>query len=169
MIKLRKLLNKDIPFILEWMKNPEVNQFFKFDPDTICEKSIKSFVEDSFCDSYRHYAVTNENDEYQGTVSLKNIDMSNKSAEFAISMRKSSQGKGFAKIGTYLIMQIAFTELNLHRIYLNVFEDNMRARAFYEKFGFIYEGCFKDHLCINGKYRSLSWYRILSNEFIKQD
>jgi len=169
MVDLRKLAKKDTQLILEWMKDPEVNRFFRFDPEKINEETVLSFINNSYSESERHYAVSDENDIYQGTVSLKNIDQTNGSAEYAISMRRLSQRKGYAHIGTSKILRVAFNELGLHRIYLNVFEDNTRARLFYEKFGFIYEGCFKDHLYIRGAYKSLCWYRILDSEFTLMD
>ena len=62
-------------------------------------------------------------------------------------------------------MRIAFYELGLKRVYLNVITENKRANAFYKKIGFVYEGTFKKHILINGELKDLNWYRMLKEEF----
>ncbi len=165
MISIRKLEVKDIPYILEWMKDPEVNMFFRFDPEAVSEVTVRHFIASSFGNSEIHFAVVNDHDEYLGTISLKNIDRINLTAEYAISLRKNSHGTGCAAIATNQILEFGFKTLGLHRVYLNVYEDNVRARKFYEKFGFVYEGMFRDHLLIRNQFRNLCWYGMLDNEY----
>lgn len=49
-------------------------------------------------------------------------------------------GKGYGTDAMKVILRYAFTELNLHRVNLTVFEFNKRAIRSYEKCGFKYEG-----------------------------
>lgn len=165
-MKLRKLELKDAPLILEWMHDETINRFFQkdFAKFTVAdiEKSITSSINDS---NNIDFAVTNENDLYLGTVSLKNIDDANKNAEYAISFRNCGIGKGCAKFATDEILKIAFCDLKLERIYLNVLSENIRANKFYSKYGFIYEGEFKSHICIRDTLKDLKWYRILKDEY----
>ena len=42
-----------------------------------------------------HMAITDDNDEYMGTVSLKNINYIDSFAEFAITVRRTAMGKKF--------------------------------------------------------------------------
>lgn len=49
-------------------------------------------------------------------------------------------GQGYGTEAMELVLQYAFTELNLHRVSLNVFEYNPRAIRSYEKAGFRVEG-----------------------------
>jgi len=165
MISLRPLDHKDKQFILEWMKDPAINQFFRFDANKIDEQYVDHFIDHSFSDTDRHYAIVNEQDEYQGTISLKNIDPVTKSSEYAISTRKSAHGRGIALEATHRILEIGFNELKLHRIYLNVLTENERANNFYKKFGFIFEGTFVDAIVIRGQFKTLNWYRLLDSEY----
>ena len=71
------------------------------------------------------------------------------------------QGTGASGLATQELLKYAFEELELHKIYLNVLFENIRARKFYEKCGFIQEGISKDAVRINGKYESLVWYGLL--------
>lgn len=161
---LRKLEEKDIPFMLEWMHDAEVNSAFRYPFAESTEESARKFVESSFNEKYQHFAIINEADEYFGTVSLKNISMENKSAEYAIVLRKAAQGKGYARQATKEIVSYAFQNLKLHKIYLNVFDRNEKAKRFYEKCGFSYEGTFQDALYLNGRYESLAWYAMINRE-----
>ena len=164
-MKLRKLAHKDIPLMLEWMRDPDINRFFQFNAGAATEDTVKAFVEQSFSEAARHYACADEADEYLGTVSLKGIDAKHRHAEYATSFRKSAMGSGAAAFATQEILRIAFDELGLERVFLNVMSSNPRAIRFYEKMGFIREGEFLNHLCINGSFQSLCWYRMLRSEF----
>ena len=161
-ISLRKLKIKDAPLMLEWMQDPSIACFFRFDAQNMtvadCEKFIESIDDDS--DSI-HYAIVNEDDEYLGTISLKNIDHQKQEAEYAISTRKKAHGTGAAMVATKEILRIAFEELQLQRVYLNVLTENGRANAFYLKVGFRFDYCEESAVEINGVKRSLNWYSII--------
>ena len=168
-MKLRKLEQKDASFMLEWMMDKKINCFFRFNPHEVDIKSVEDFINkscESASDSY-HFAIVDDNDEYLGTVSLKNIDFEAKSGEYAISLRGNAQGKGVGKFGTMKILEFAFNQLNLNRVFLNVLSDNKHAINFYEKQGFIYEGEFCHHIRIRGEFKSLKWYRMMRCEYEK--
>ncbi len=171
MINLRKLTEKDAPLMLEWMHDPDIQKGFK---KNMLDTTIKDAVD--FCKSSiipsrlnggenLHFAIVNDNDEYLGTISLKNVDLDNNSAEYAITTRKSVQGHGVATKATKLILKKAFCEYGLHRVYLSVLADNEPAIKLYERCGFIYEGEFRQHLIIGEKYMNLKWYGMLKNEY----
>ena len=105
----------------------------------------------------------NESDAYLGTVSLKDISEKNRSAEYAIVVRSIARGTGAAALATKEILHYAFDTLKLHKVYLNVLEKNERAKHFYTKCGFVYEGTSKDAILLNGSYESLAWYGIIND------
>lgn len=161
MIVLRKLKINDIPLMLEWMHDPESKIIFQNDFMSIDEEKATKFVLNSFDDTNQHFAIVDDlDDEYLGTISLKNIDYVNRNAEYAISTRKKARGNGTNKIATQLIINYGFQDLKLNKIYLNVLASNVRAKKFYTKCGFQYEGTFKNHLYINDKFQDLEWYSI---------
>lgn len=167
-MKLRKLNYNDIDDILSWMHDSNVNCFFSNNFEKFKREDVKNFIDKCYSDVENiHYACVDENDDYLGTVSLKNIDKKNKNAEYAISFCRSSHGTGSAKFATLEILKIAFEELSLEKVYLNVLSDNIRANCFYKKIGFILEGEFKKHVCIGDTLKDLNWYRMLKNEYLK--
>jgi methionyl-tRNA formyltransferase/RimJ/RimL family protein N-acetyltransferase len=86
-----------------------------------------------------------------GTCQLFNINWQQRSAELQIRIgNETYQNKGFGTEGVMLLCEFGFTDLNLHRIYLNVFANNTRAIKAYEKCGFMREGLLKEAAYIDG-------------------
>lgn len=170
MIRLRQLKIEDAEGMLEWMHDPDIAKAFSFNADDKNRETVLEFIrcaETAPVDGRDiHYSITDETDEYLGTISLKSVDLIAKKAEYAISLKKCAWGKGIAFQATLEILQRAFEEFGLERIYLNVLSDNQRAIRLYEKCGFIYEGEFRKHLFLRGEYKSLKWYGMLKEEYL---
>lgn len=157
---LRRLENIDAEKMLEWMHDSSVNSNFRFDFSKMTLNDVLEFIKNSFDDVNQHFAIVNEQNECMGTISLKNINKIDNNAEYAIVTRSSAHGKGFALKATKEIIEYAFNDLKLHKVYLNVLEENGRANNFYKKCGFHFEGMSKDSVYINGEYHNLNWYAI---------
>ena len=164
-IHLRPLQEKDIPGMLEWMHDPEISRWFRFNAEEMTEERALRFIEGSFTDTAVHYAVADGSDTYLGTISLEEIDRENGHALYAVAMRSCAQGTGAAMAATRELLRIAFEEMGLERVYLNVLADNDRAKCFYEKAGFKCEGRFRRHLKLRGEWRDWDWYAMLKDEF----
>ena len=167
---LRLLKEKDADGMLEWMHDSNVNYVFGTPFATFDKERVLKFIENSQDTSGEsiHMACVDENDQYLGTISLKDIDRVNSRAEYAISMRRAAHGTGAARYASEEILRIAFEELNLNRIYLYLFSANERADRFYQKFGFIYEGTFAKHALFHGEPCDVKWYRILKEEWLER-
>lgn len=161
---IRRLEHKDAPLMLEWMHEKDINRAFRQPFGRFTAMDAVRFIDNSFTDKNRHFAVINESDEYLGTVSLKNISQADRSAEYAIIVRSAARGTGVARLATENILNYAFNVLRLHRVYLNVLAQNERARHFYTKCGFVYEGTSKDAILLNGRYESLAWYGMINDK-----
>lgn len=158
-IHLRPLAEKDAPGMLEWMTDPAIVRFFRFDASAVTLDTCRAFIagagDRADC---RHYAIADEQDEYLGTISLKEI--AHGEAEYAISTRSRAHGTGAAMEATKQILDIAFRELGLNRVYLNVLAENARANAFYRKAGFRFVRREPDAVTIRGEKKDLNWYEI---------
>ena len=100
-----------------------------------------------------------------GIVSLINIDYKNRSAECIIDIGvKNMWGKGIGTAAISLVLEFLFNELNLHRVYLQVFSFNERAIKLYEK-GFIHEGKFRQALYRRGKWHDIVIMSIMKKEY----
>ena len=116
------------------------------------------------------YAITlKDNPRYIGEVVLNNFDVDNRSASFRIALNNQKNfGKGYGSEATKLMLKHAFENLHLHRVELEVYDFNPRAKHVYEKQGFTQEGIKRDTLLWNGKYQNAIIMSLLEDEYFKQ-
>ena len=78
------------------------------------------------------------------------IDKNNSKAEYYITIGETSyKHKGIAQKASRIILEYAFENLKLHKVYLTVDAQNVIAKRLYEKLGFRQEGLFVDDLYNN--------------------
>ena len=131
-MKLRKLLPKDAPLMLEWMHDPDVVKDMRRDFASKTIEDCLQFIQAANnSEEDLHCAIVNDEDEYMGTVSLKHIRAGK--AEFGITVRSCAMGKGYAQFGMHSIIEKGFTQLGLSEIYWCVSPENTRAIRFYDK------------------------------------
>ena len=63
-----------------------------------------------------------------------------------------------------LVFQLAFSHLNMHRIWLDVFTDNEKAIGLYKKLGFKTEGLLRECYWDGEKFKSLYLMSLLEGE-----
>ncbi len=163
-MQIRKLKLEDAPLMIEWMHDKNVTENLRANFATKTIDDANSFIRNSWSDIRNiNLAIVNDEDEYMGTVSLKNIQ--NGSAEFAITVRQSAMGKGYSWIGMQMILEAAFKEYGLESVYWCVSRDNKRAVRFYDKHNFhealdIPQHILDDYLEIP----NLKWYSVLNGD-----
>lgn len=137
MIRLRRLQPKDAPRMLEWMHDPDAVAHMHANFAAMTQADCLAFIAAAAQDRPSlHRAAVDGGDTYLGTVSLKNIDEAEQTAEFAISMHPCTRGSGQAGEAMQAILQLGFRETGLQKIYWCVDQQNLRARRFYEKQGY---------------------------------
>ena len=167
-MRLRDLELKDAPLMLEWMHD-----------ESVVEKLRGNFKEKTLADAEKfilvsankknniHLAIVSDEDEYMGTVSLKSIDRSNNSAEFAITVRKSAMGRGYSWWGMEEIIRLAFEEYGLENVYWCVSKKNERAVRFYDKHNFHEAVDISSNILTRYKdVEDLKWYSVLKGDVL---
>ena len=74
-------------------------------------------------------------------------------------------GKGYGTDAVHIIVRFGFTELNLHRVSLGVFDYNPRAIRAYEKAGFVLEGRTRHDTRREGRFWDSLWMGLLREEW----
>jgi len=74
-------------------------------------------------------------------------------------------GQGLGRRILSEIIRIAFRELDAHRLFLDVFEDNTRARHLYESLGFKYEGVMRESAHRDDRWYDLHLMSMLESEY----
>lgn len=148
-IRLRKLSANDYTTYHDWRNDMEVMETTSPQLDIYTLEETEQFISAIAAQSTaKGYLIEyKETEQTVGIVSLINIDYKNRSAECIIDIGvKDVWGKGIGTAAISLILEYAFNELNLNRLYLQVFSFNERAIKLYEKMGFIHEGKFRQAL-----------------------
>jgi RimJ/RimL family protein N-acetyltransferase len=109
---------------------------------------------------------TIEDDKLIGFVAFEGINWRNADTFAAIGIgERDYRGKGYGTDAMRLLLRYGFTEMNLHRISLSVFEYNTWAIRSYEKCGFQHEGCEREFILRDGKRWDMLYMGILRSEW----
>jgi diamine N-acetyltransferase len=74
-------------------------------------------------------------------------------------------GRGLGRGLLSEVLRLVFNEFGAHRFFLDVVEDNLRARHLYESFGFTQEGVMREATQRDGEWLSLVLMSILNREY----
>jgi RimJ/RimL family protein N-acetyltransferase len=104
-----------------------------------------------------------------GVCSLEKVNAIHHGAELGIAIfSKQHWGQGLGTEALHLLVGYGFSLLNLHRISLTCFEDNMRAQRAYAKVGFEKVGCLRNAIFRNGEYHDLYVMDLLAQDYLPQ-
>ena len=102
-----------------------------------------------------------------GTIGLHEVDQESGSAAFGIAIgEKAEWDKGYGTDALNAIADFGFGELRLERIYLDVYEQNLRAQRSYEKAGFTTEGTMRSALFKHGRFADVHRMSLLRDEWL---
>ena len=131
------------------------------------QKDFEANLEKKPLDDYL-FAIHSLADECRiGFIWLGGIDWNHGNGWVGIGLgEREYWGKGYGTDAMQVILRYAFTELNLHRVSLDVFAYNPRAIRSYEKAGFRHEGRVRSLLSRDGQRADDVWMGILRDEWI---
>jgi ribosomal-protein-alanine N-acetyltransferase len=100
----------------------------------------------------RHFLCLENTGEIVGSFNISNIVRGYfHSAYLGYEVFVPHQGKGYMRTGLELLLDHAFSKLNLHRLEANVQPGNTRSIQLLERAGFVKEGYSRDYLNIGNK------------------
>lgn len=96
--------------------------------------------------------VRREDGAFLGEAVINDVDLANGCASFRIALASPElYGRGYGTEATRLIIDFALRDAGLHRLTLEVYEFNERARHVYERCGFVVEGRLREALLWEGQ------------------
>ena len=152
-LKLVPLKKEYLEFVRKVRNDPQVNKHL-FSNAHISKDDQERW--------YRRYQRDKKNLVFMGVVDVpigycqaSNIDHVNRSCELGFYVAPEYQNKGY---GTMMVKELAdytIGELNMHRLYLEVFADNEKAIKLYRKCGFTEEGILRHKILRAGRFRDV--------------
>lgn len=168
-IYFRKMMEDDIPIYHQWRNDPDVMRTTSPYLDVYTFAETQAFVEQVILGSgtSKSYMIIEKQTQAPiGITSLVQIDRKNRNAECIIDIGdKEYWGKGYGTEALSLLLDYAFSEMNLHRVSLQVFAFNLKAISMYRKIGFKQEGILREFLFREGAWHDLIQMGILKHEY----
>jgi diamine N-acetyltransferase len=101
-----------------------------------------------------------------GLIDLFDFDPKNNRAGVGILIQNQEErnvGIGTEALG--LLIQFAFTQLNLHQLYANIDSENKRSLTLFSKFEFQKIGIKKQWNLVNGQYKDEILFQLINHQF----
>ena len=164
--RLRRIERQDIPTFVRWFSDPEVREFLVINRPISTAEEEKWFERKLEEEGSEIFAIETTDGTHIGNIELFSVDERNRHAELGVVIgEKAYWGQGYGSDAICTLLRFGFEEMNLHRIYLRVYEDNARGIRAYEKCGFCQEGRLREANFRQGRYHDELVMGILSHEF----
>lgn len=157
-IRFRGMERSDLPRFVDWVNDSDVRRgISSFLPMSMARE--ERWFEDMLKKPIEEHPFAMEIRDGEkwvlaGSVGLMHIDWISRKAEIGIMIgEKRYWNKGYGTEAMRLILQHGFETLNLHRLYLRVFSDNLGAIRAYEKAGFVHEARMREAHFADGEYK----------------
>ena len=151
-VRLEPLRLEHLPLVMTWVNDHEVMQYFANRQDNITEEQERVFLQKLLASPTDRAWSIFAGDEYAGQCSLNQIYRPAANARGFIALRRDMQGRGIGRTALALLLQKAWTELDLHKVWLIVRRDNRRGQSLYLSLGFEFEGVLRDEYCVAGTF-----------------
>lgn len=133
-MKLRKLKLKDAPLMREWMQDDEITKYYNTNFRSKSLREVEDYIRKSgHLANALTLAIASDDDEYMGTVGLKEIDKEKAYAQMSIVVRRIAMTRGYAWYALCEILRIAFENYNLETVYWCIAGNDLRSIRFYDK------------------------------------
>ena len=112
------------------------------------------------------FSIFNNSNEHIGNIGLTDFDNEVKSCSLGIMMHSNYKGQGYGFEGMKLVLNFAFNNLSLNRIYLEVVVWNKPAIGLYSKLGFKMEGKHRKAFFSKNKIFDKLSFGLLKDDFL---
>ncbi|MER7517109.1 GNAT family protein [Streptomyces sp. NPDC126499] len=166
LVVLRPVTEDDVPALLPMFEDPEIARL------TGChtgfdEPALRQWYgsRGAQADRLDLAVVERATGRVVGEAVLNEWDPDNESCAFRICFTPAGIGRGLGTEATRLIVGHAFEAVGLHRVWLEVYAFNPRARRAYEKAGFRAEGTLRGALLWEGERVDATVMAVLAPEW----
>ena len=168
-LTLRAIERDDLPRFVTWVNDPEVVHHLRLLLPMGLEDETAWYEHQRQDDTTLNFAIVVTADETLiGSIGLMKIDQRNQQAELGIMVGdKSKWGLGYGPEAIGLMLDFAFRQLNLHRVYLLVDASHPKAIRAYLQCGFVEEGRLRDNIFRHGHFEDHLIMSVLRSEYLK--
>jgi RimJ/RimL family protein N-acetyltransferase len=159
---LRRIAESDIEAINQWRTEKAVSA-------SLAARTLEKIVSDPV------HAVSEDkaalfvicratDDKVVGLIGFPHIELETQQAEYIKMIGEPSErGKGYARLGTKVLLEYAFGFLHLNRVYLCTLDGNLRNISLNQSLGFSFEGLLKQAVRVENKLRDVAIMALVRN------
>jgi RimJ/RimL family protein N-acetyltransferase len=173
-IRLRPAEREDLPTFVSWLADPEIRKgISRYLPMSMAQEELwfegmlkqpvdmQTLVIEVKRGSKKWITI--------GNCGFHNLNWRLRSAELGILIgEKKEWNKGYGTETMQLLLKHGFLALNLNRLELLVYEDNLGGVRAYEKAGFVHEGRLRQAQFSEGEYKDVLLMSVLRSEWKQQ-
>ncbi len=168
-IVLREITRHDTAAVQRWTGDDHAVAHVPLGPTSVSEAAtyVRQLVRESRQRPRRVVTlgiVVRRDDDLVGTVGLTIDSVTHRRAELGYILRRDRWGAGLASEAASLMLDLAFGELGLHRVWAACDVDNPSSVRVLEKCGFTREGRLRADLRIGDDFRDAWLYAILEDD-----
>jgi ribosomal-protein-alanine N-acetyltransferase len=164
---VRPLRQDDIdgPYV-GWFEDQEVCRYNEHGKFFKTQASFQQYLSELGNQDRVVWAICHVTDGHIGNISLQDISLIDRVAEFAIIMGdRRHWGRGVASMAGRTLLHHGFNKLNLERVYCATAATNTSMRKLAEGMGMTHEGTRRKHLFLEGARVDLVEFGILREHF----
>ena len=166
---LRAIERNDLSTLLQWRNTPFFRRHFREYRELSGDMQLEWFEKTALADpSTRMFAIVDlEAGNLLGACGLCYIDWVNRNADFSIYIGKDGLyiDDLYAPDAADIMMRYAVDELNLYRLWSEIYDFDEHKKTFFAKLGFTHEGTHRSTHWTAGKWVDSLFYGILCNEY----
>jgi aminoglycoside 6'-N-acetyltransferase len=169
-VTLEPMRDDDVDDLYAMQSDPEVCRYLLYEPRTR-EQVEQVLARDrprtrlAEPDDYVQPAIRDEHGRFAGTMYLVIKSVDDRTAEIGWILRPEAQGRGYASEAARLLLDFAFEQLELHRVYAELDPRNTASVALCERLGMRHEGHFVEDMFLKGEWTDTGRYAILEREW----
>ncbi|MHA1669941.1 MAG: GNAT family N-acetyltransferase [Promethearchaeota archaeon] len=164
------LNSENVKLYAIWRNRPNVRIYGRLEIPVTVEKIKKEFEPSTrqIPDSVGFEIWHKKDQKAIGDAGIFDINWFNRSAKMGLMIGEPDYwGHHVGTEATRILVTYAFNELNLNKLYGEIFSPNTGSIRCAEKNGFIQEGILKKDVYINGKYEDTFVYSLLKEDWLK--
>ena len=175
-LTLYPLSESDVNHMMTWVNAPDIigniatfdQAYFTWQEELDYIKRMQESEEDEV---FSIWGEGIHDFHYIGQIGIHQIYRRSRTGRLSVVVAsKKDMGKGYGSEAIRRVLDYAFAKagLNLHKVWLLVFEENERSRKTYERVGFIQEGVLREEYLHNKRYHNMVRMSILASEWVSK-
>lgn len=166
-VGLRAIELSDLNSLLEWRNRPEYRCFFREYRELGMENQKRWFESKVINDEHtKMFAIIElDTEELIGACGLCYIDWPNRCADFSIYIGKDNVyiDDKYAIDAAQVMIRYGFDELNLHRLWSEIYDIDEKKKKMFADLGFIHEATHKATHWTDGRWVDSLYYRLIND------